>query len=287
MSEGYNWSFILFLCLCTCTSLQASIQGDNINRSIPQPENLIPNKTNPVLKNTPGDNKAEKQLKPLYLKKVGQRGEISIWVVDGAYIRKNFDEEFTNFGHHYSFNFIPLNEFWLDKEAVEDEQKFFISHLLVEYRLMAKGIPYDDALEAADRIEREERAKTGDVKKLAKDNHPPDPKKVHLQLWKKLKSGVSVWIVDGRLVRSVFDVDFTEGGHNRVYKYIPENEIWIDNDLLEAERPFVLLHELHEQNLMGKGWNYEKAHEDSSKIEYYCRHHPDELSSALGKEGWE
>jgi hypothetical protein len=65
---------------------------------------------------------------------------------------------------------------------------------------------------------------------------------------------ISIWIVDGRLVRSVFDVDFTEGGHDYVYEFVPQNEVWIDNDLEESERPFVLLHELHERNLMAKGW---------------------------------
>jgi hypothetical protein len=44
---------------------------------------------------------------------------------------------------------------------------------------------------------------------------------------------------------------------------------------------------LHERNLMAKGWDYDRAHEDSSKIENHCRHNPNELHIALGKEGWE
>jgi len=50
-------------------------------------------------------------------------------------------------------------------------------------------------------------------------------KKVHVRLWKKLETPVSVWIIDGRLVRSVFDVDFTEGGHDYVYEFVPQNEV--------------------------------------------------------------
>ncbi len=226
-------------------------------------------------------------LKPPYLKNVGQRGNITIWVVDGVYVRTHIDEEFTNYAQHYAFKFIPEHEFWLDKEAEEDERQFFIDHLLEEYRLMKKGVPYDDALEAADKKERLERERAGDVKKVAPGGGLADPTKVHRQLWKKLESGVSVWIVDGRLVRSVFDIDFTEGGHDHVYEFVPHNEVWIDNDLEEIERPYVLLHELHERNLMAKGWPYSKAHEDSSKLEYHCRHHPNELHDALGAEGWE
>lgn len=226
-------------------------------------------------------------LKPPYLQKIGERGRISIWVVDGTYVRTHIDEEFTNYGQHYSIQRIPKDEFWLDKEAQDDEQKFFIDHLLVEHRLMEKGVQYDDALEAADRKEMAERKKAGDVRKLTKGGNLPDPKKVHVRLWKRLESAVSVWIVDGRLVRSVFDVDFTEGGHDYVYEFVPQNEVWIDNDLQETERPYVLLHELHERNLMSQGWDYDRAHADSSKIEYHCRHNSNELHAALAKEGWE
>ena len=93
-------------------------------------------------------------------------------------------------------------------------------------------------------------------------------------------------MVDGRLVRSVFDIDFTEGGHEYVYEFIPENELWIDNDVKQYERGYVILHELHERNKMMKGMTYNKAHQESSKIEYFCRHHPDELQDKLSEEGW-
>ena len=227
------------------------------------------------------------KLKPPYIKKVGQRGNITIWVVDGTYVRTHLDEEFTNYAQHYGFKCVPENEFWLDHEAAEDEQQFFIDHLLVEYELMKKGVPYDDALEAADKKERSERVKAGDIKKVTAGRGLADPSKVHIKLWKTLESGVKVWIVDGRLVRSAFDVDFTEGGHDHVYEFVPHDEVWIDNDLEEIERPYVLLHELHERNLMAKGWTYSKAHNDSSKLEYHCRHHPNELHDSLAAEGWE
>lgn len=226
-------------------------------------------------------------LKLPYLKKTGMQGPIVVWIVDGAYIRTFIDEEFTNFGQHDNFSFIPKNEFWLDREEQEDEQTFFIDHLIVESRLMEKGVSYDSALEAADRQEMVERKQSGDVRKVLQKNGLPDPAKVHLRLWKKLESGLSVWIVDGRLVRSAFDVDFTEGGHEFVYEFVPHNEVWIDNDLQESERPFVLVHELHERNLMMGGWEYSRAHQDASVLESYCRHHTDELHVKLGNEGWE
>ena len=228
-----------------------------------------------------------KKLKPPYLEKVEERGKLKVWIVDGSYIRGHIDEEFTNFGQHYAFPYIPIDELWIDQEAEHDERRFFIDHLLIEHRLMAKGMPYDKALAEADREERKERRRAGDVSRLTHHGQKlPDGKDVHERLWKKLENGASVWIVNGRLVRSVFDIDFTEGGHDYVYEFVPQNEVWIDDAIEEKERGYVLLHELHERNLMATGWSYNKAHDESSRLEYHCRHHPDELHEALSKEGW-
>lgn len=223
-----------------------------------------------------------------YIKKIDERGNLQIWIVDGSYIRSHIDEEFTNFGQHYSFSYIPKNELWIERETKTDERRFFIDHLLVEHRLMSQGVPYDKALEGADRVERKERRRVGDVSRLTHHGKQlPDAKEVHQRLWKKLENGLSVWIVNGRLVRSVFDIDFTEGGHDYVYEFVPGNEVWIDDAIEEKERRYVLLHELHERNRMVSGWSYNKAHAESSRVEYRCRHHPDELHKALAAEGWE
>jgi hypothetical protein len=225
-------------------------------------------------------------LKPPYIEKVEEHGDIVAWIVDGSYIRGHIDEEFTNFGQHYRYSYIPQKEFWIDQEARNDEKRFFIDHLLTEHRLMAKGVPYEKALVEADNVERRERRRAGDIKQVAKGGSLPDPKQVHERMWKKLENGVSVWIVNGRLVRSVFDIDFTAGGHDHVYEFVPDNEVWIDNDIEENERGYVLLHELHERNRMTQGWPYSKAHGESSKLESHCRSHPDKLHDALAAEGW-
>lgn len=216
------------------------------------------------------------------MEKVGQRGPIAVWIVDGSYVRKNLDEEFTNFGQHYRFSFIPENEFWIDRETAQDEQQFFIDHLLIEHRLMKKGTPYVKALEIADRKERAERKKAGDVPV----GHPKgefDPARVHLQLIGEA-GDAKIWLVDGRLVRSMFDIDYTEGGHDQVYKFVPKGEVWIDNDVEPDERPYIMFHELHERNLMKEGLSYSEAHADSSRLEYHLRYHPAEVSEALKKE---
>ncbi len=70
-----------------------------------------------------------KILRPPYLKKIGQRGRIGIWILDGSYVRTHINEEFTNYGQHYECKYIPKTEFWIDQEVKPDEQKFFIDHL--------------------------------------------------------------------------------------------------------------------------------------------------------------
>jgi hypothetical protein len=227
------------------------------------------------------------QLKPPYVKKIDERDALVIWAVDGAYIRGHIDEEFTNFGQHYRYNYIPENEFWIDLGTKSNEWRFFIEHLLVEHLLMEKGMSYEEALVQADKAERKERRRARDLSRLTHHGQKlPEGKDVHIRLWKKLKSGLSVWIVNGRLVRSIFDIDFTAGGHDYVYEFVPEYEVWIDDDVEEAERGYVLVHELHERNRMAAGWDYDKAHVESSRLEYHLRHHPDELHDALYREGW-
>jgi len=219
------------------------------------------------------------------IKKFGTRGKFAIWVVDGNYVRTYIDEEFTNYGQHYRFKFIPQNEFWLDKEANEGEANYFIDSMLVINRLMAKGVSHKKAVKVADRVERRERHKSKVFKRFV--HWVFHLKKVPKEIYKKLLqefNGIKVWLVDGELVRDLFYIDFTEGGHDKVYFFIPEKEIWIDDDISPYERKFVLLHELHERTLMAKGIKYGPSHESSSKIEFFCRHHPNKLKKIMKEE---
>lgn len=214
-------------------------------------------------------------MKKPYIKRYGIYSKYTIWIVDGEYIRNKINEEFTNYGQHYRFKFIPKNEFWIDKERVPGEEKYFIDNMLVQNRLMSGGVSYLKAVGKAEAAERKERRKHEFIK-LNKKKSPNNSiiKKIHKRLLKKYSNKINVWIIDGELVRDLFYVDFTEGGHDKVYKFIPKNEIWIDDDLNLKELKFVLLHEIHERNLMSNGMDYDSAHKSSSELEHYCRKHP-------------
>ncbi len=247
--------------------------------------------------------KKTKFTKP-YIKLYGIVADFNVWIVDGAFVRRNLDKEFTNFGQHHRFKFIPKNEFWIDREyGGSDEAKYFIENLLVENRLMAGGLAYAEACDRAGRAERAERKKFETVMLAARKPMADIIQQVHKKLLKKYSNGIMVWIVDGKIVRNLLFIDFTEGGHDMVYKFIPEREVWIDDDVSPMERKFILVHELHERNLMLQGWCYgtktknfrifrtntcssskNTAHRAASELEYFFRQHPQGLDWQIRQE---
>lgn len=196
----------------------------------------------------------------------GRVGPFAVVEVDGPSVRRDLDPEFTNFGHHLTFPFIPRGELWVDREAHPDEEPFFVRHMLVEHRLMASGAPRGEAMEIADRAERDERVR---VLGRRKSDTPVEHPKI--RVLGRLRSGISVWLVDGKAIRDTIHTDFTEGGNWLVYGWVPKGEIWIDNDVLPAERVFVLIHELAESLLMGRGLDYDKAHAIATRAEWARR----------------
>jgi hypothetical protein len=183
-----------------------------------------------------------------------------VYIVDGEYIRKNLNAQFTDFGQYYRFpKMIPLKEFWLDRDfGKTKEYDYYIDHLLAEWNAMHRGANYNTAITEGDEVEHKERnldehedykiAKLGDV------------------------DGVGVWLVDGAKVRSDCYVDFTEGGHDLVYSWIPKDEIWLDDQISPKERPYILAHELDERSLMSEGQKYGKSHNQASFFERHLRH---------------
>lgn len=179
-----------------------------------------------------------------------RKHDINVYIVDGEYVRDNINSEFTNYGQHYRFPFIPTNEIWLDKEYGRSEKEAFIAHAIKERELMKNGVEYNDAYETSKKDEKPYREhEDGNVRK---------------KLLYITNNGLSVWLVDGKRVRSNYSLDFTQGGHDKVYGFIPRNEVWIDDDLSVKEREPVILHEVNERNLMSGGMRYLPAHKRSA-----------------------
>lgn len=246
------------------------------------------------------------RLKKPYLKEYSHIYNFTVWIVDGGYVRDHLDKEFTNFGQHCDFKFIPKNEFWIDKEYGDDDEcPYFIDNMLAEHKFVARGMTPLDAGMRANKVEMCERRKSEEVFKEIDSKLTQERllRKIHLKLILKYSGAVDIWIVNGRLVRDLYFLDFTEGGHDKVYPFIPKNEVWIDDDLSPNERKFVILHELHERNLMCQGWCYDpsdervmikevnrhakihkSAHFAASELEFHYRYHPQEIDEILKEE---
>jgi len=231
-----------------------------------------------------GKFKIEKGKLP-YIKQDGKISEFEIWIVDGEFIRNKICEDFVNMGQHYVFDFIPKNEFWIAKEADDGEEHFYVDYLLIENRLMASGVSYDESETIAAQVEKKERNKSLVAKNLKKIKSKKSSlvKKIHKKLFREY-GRLKVWIVNGELVRDFFDIYYTGGGHDKFYDFIPKNEIWIDDDIVKEERKFILLHEIHERNLMAKGMHYHKAHFSATEVEDFARQHPKKVDSLIRNE---
>ncbi|MCR4327685.1 MAG: hypothetical protein NUV46_03840 [Nanoarchaeota archaeon] len=200
-------------------------------------------------------------MKKPYKREIGKVGGLKVWIVDGSYVRKNIDEEFTTCGEHYVFKKIPKNELWLDNGIDKDDEKYFIDYVLIEHNLMAKGYSYDTTWREGNRVQKREREKDKEFKKIKKLQSKESYKiidKIHKKLLKKYSNNLQVWVVNGKIVRDLFFIDFVDGGHDKVYSFVPQNEIWLDNGISKKEIKFVLLHEAHERYLMSKGFNYRR-----------------------------
>lgn len=209
-------------------------------------------------------------MKRPYVRKLKHMGDITVFLVDGKYVRENLSKEFTNFGQFHKFPFIPHDEIWIDRERNPNEEEFFIDSMLSIRNSLEAGKSYEDAVKKADRVEKKERMSSEfakEYKKMHKDDLLDEIRKKKIMDFGRF----SVWIVNGKIVRDIYFLDFTEGGHDKVYPFVPPDEIWIDDDLSTKEIYPVILHEIFERFLMVLGLSYNFAHYRASTIEWFCR----------------
>lgn len=86
------------------------------------------------------------------------------------------------------------------------------------------------------------------------------------------KIELRLYEVDGNLVRTAYDVDFTMGGHRDAgYDFIPKGEIWLDSSNAE-EIDETAFHEVAEWMIMRRfGLGYDDAHEVAAECEAVLR----------------
>lgn len=222
----------------------------------------------------------------IYIKKIDKIGDYEVWLVDGSYVRKVINENFVEYDYHFNHNFIPKNEFWIDEQTNHNEWKFFIDRMFFEQGLVRVGESNKEASEIGAILEKKER------KEDLKRNHSDALKKDRSELLDKIKKKilsdyvgkVEIWLVDGKMVRDYFLVDYAAGGHDKVYGFIPKDEIWIDEVLHPNEIKFTVLHELSERRLMSEGDKYSESHKRATLVEDYYRDHELEIEDKIKEE---
>lgn len=223
----------------------------------------------------------------VYLKKIGDHGDLEVWLVDGSLVRRDLDENFTEYEHHARYKFIPANELWIEKDTNEDEWKYFLENVDLERKYISEGMTLEEAVEKANGTEQKDRRRSPRIQKILDSHHARKEavKKIHKEKLAEWSTDyLSVWRIDGEIVRALYLVDYADGGHDLVYDFVPKKEIWIEEVLDEKERKFILLHELHERFLMSQGKDYPHAHEGATIIEARFRKDPRGLEERMREE---
>src|SRR5438876_11412022 len=122
------------------------------------------------------------------------------------------DEEFTNFALHDQFpELIPEGEIWIGENLLNDEGLFFLANAVMTLAEQERGASEDAASTSGTNFERFLRERLLDVKFRAGRPHRRAPRRVYVHRYLTLpdeKFPVTVWIVDGRLVRAFYKTDY-------------------------------------------------------------------------------
>ena len=210
-------------------------------------------------------------IKTLYKTKQGYK----IYLVDGESVRNlsSSAEEFGGVAIHPQFpDLIPKDEIWIDKDSSKNEIPILVDTALYQLKQIVTGKSKDEAYKEAIRREKRERAKADYAERGHRPSSHTLPRDIYIRLYRTLFDGTKVWLVNGEEVRNHTKTDFIEGGHDYVYDFIPDGEVWLEDGLNAEELPYILYHELVERKLMKEQkMDYDSAHDIASDREYKKR----------------
>ncbi len=244
----------------------------------------------------------------------GEKDNYNIWIIDGNRVRQKIYREWLYGGNEQRYIFNPAGEIWIDNAISCEEFDLTVAHELNERHLMAKfGWEYQTAhdsslsLELTIRHKNEEicRAHEASLKKtgvtdsynIKEIRYIADS--IQLQNIYRIpmgtRDGISIWIVDGYMVRKNIYPDFGFSGNDLAYHFIPSKEIWIDGQVSCEETEYSVSLEMTERKLMEEEKTYSDAYEAAvqmiqqqrGKMEYIAKSHfkviiPDSLARDSG-----
>jgi hypothetical protein len=226
-----------------------------------------------------------KKIENVYRYYWGNKDKYDIWIVDGNVVRQKIYKEFLYGGNEQRYIYNPKGEIWIDNAVSCEEFDLTLAHELHERHMMAKfGMTYDSAHYSSLMLEQVIRHKNmevcqaheasfGKVSVLDSYNQKEiknGPDSVHLENIYRVpmgeRDGISIWIVDGYLVRKNIYPDFGFSGNDLAYHFIPPMEIWIDGQISADETEYSIALEMMERNLMVEGKSYGDAYEDAVQM---------------------
>jgi hypothetical protein len=210
-------------------------------------------------------------------KRVLTHGDCTAYSVNAFAVRNAArpDEEFGNFATNGEFpDLIPRGEIWVSEKLVPREGVFFVANALTRLARRDAGATdkaYTDGIET----ERQLRERITGLAFRDGKPHAKVPPEIYLEEYITLpdpRGPVVVWLIRGDLARDYYKTDYTQGGHDYVYPWVPKGEIWVEDGADRHELPFIVCHEYLERRLMrDAGLDYDGAHVTCSGIEFGLR----------------
>jgi hypothetical protein len=232
----------------------------------------------------------------------GEKEGYKIWIIDGNRVRQKIYKEFLYGGNEQRYIFNPKGEIWIDNAISCEEFDLTVAHELNERHLMAKfGWTYETAHDSSLSLEQVIRHKNQEIctaheaslKKVSvldsynkkEIRNLPDSIKLQniYRVPEGIRDGISIWIVDGYMVRKNFYPDFGFSGNDMAYQFIPPKEIWIDGQVSCEETEYSIALEMKERQLMTEGKTYSDAYEDAVQMIQYQRESMENLVKSRGK----
>lgn len=194
------------------------------------------------------------KLSGIYRLFLGKREKQNVWIVDGEKVCLQLFPDFIMGGNDQRYRFNPPGDMWIDNRLGIEELQYTIGHELIERKLMLeRGWSYDRAHKEGGLL-LETRMRDRDERHAARKGAP-------YRAYYGRRNGMSVWIVDGPLVRSTLNPDFCFGTHDQKADFVPEGEIWLDSAMSVEEAIYSLKHQVVEREMLAQGRRWAVAYD--------------------------
>jgi hypothetical protein len=242
---------------------------------------------------------SDKKIDGVYRYYLGKKDNFDIWIVDGNQVRMKIFSSFLYGGNEQRYPFNPKGEIWIDNAISCEEFELTLAHELNERHLMAKfGWTYlaahDSSLMLEQKIRHDNevicRTHEASLKKVAVTDYEnikeikSIPDSIQLQNIYRVpvgtRDGISIWIVDGYMVRKNIYPDFGFSGNDISCHFIPPKEIWIDGQVSCEETEYSIANELNERKFMAAGKSYDDAYSDAIDITQMNRQNMEKLAKS-------